>query len=586
MFYEKIKRHKVRIIIICLSILFLSAFVVQKKGFYVDEVLSFQLANSEFTPWIMPNQPQGRLAKFVDEHIEGDTPFETVKNLAFIAKDTLTNRGNSIVSTYKADVYDAPVWMPREHFEDYTECDGKDAFNLLSVYYNSKDDIHPPLYYMTVHLVSSVFQGEITVWHGCIINLICIAGALWLLGSIGNLIFKRKSSTVALMLLYGFSTGVIATALWVRMYAVLTLWLVWLLYLHIRKYKGCEEDSFLRISRKTGKAKWIGSYGLFFLAIATFLTQYFGLFFLVPLAVCTLVLLLKEKRIREFWSYVRTMATAAVVGIGVFPFALGDVFESAFGQVVASQAGSGLGRYFSSLASWFGMLANNVTGSVLLLVLSFLVPGAVWLYIRFKKGKSPEGECRIMFLCAIPAVFSFLLTVKMSPFFVERYLMPVFPFAILLIVLAWEKGFLPLLSQKKYDILCAGLALLILLIQIPGRSWEQDYFHRDYEEQLAVAEQYSEYPMVLLYTGFTMYDNVWEMQKYKESIMVYEYELEMMQDSHREKTKDGYVTVIKYPDDSDGERKLQEVMKAFGGRNAQLLGKWDVHGDVVYLVTP
>ncbi len=586
MFLQKIKQYKMRIAIICLSMLFLCTFVVQKHGFYVDEILSFQLANSEFTPWIMPNQPEGRLAKFVNQHIEGDNIVQTVKNIAYIVKDTLENRGHSIVETFKADVYDAPVWMPAEHFEDYVECDSEDSFNLLSVYYNSKDDIHPPLYYMILHLVSSVFQGDITVWHGCIINLLSIAGALWLLGSIGELVFKRKSSTYALMLLYAFSTGVIATALWVRMYALLTLWLVWLLYLHVRKYKGHGQDSFLRVKKKSGRAKWIGSYGLLFLALAVFWTQYFGLFFLLPLAACTMLLLFKEKRFRECLAYLRTMITAAVIGVGLFPFAIGDVFGSAFGDIVLSQMENGVAQYFASLVAFFGMLAENVTGSVLLLILSFLVPGLCLLYRRFKKGKDEKPENMPIYLCVIPTVICFLVTVKMAPFFAERYLMPVFPLVILLIVLAWEKGFLPVLRERRYDIVCIALSALILFVQCPDRDWEQDYFNSDYKEQLALAEQYSEYPLVCLYTGFTMSENVFEMQRYKESILVYEYEMELLPEDRFEHTKDGYVAIIKYPVGERGEEQLRKVMDAFGGKRAEFLGKFDSHSDAVYLVTP
>ena len=50
MVHDWIKRYGVRIVIISLSMLFLSCFIVKKEGFHVDEILSFQLGNSEFTP--------------------------------------------------------------------------------------------------------------------------------------------------------------------------------------------------------------------------------------------------------------------------------------------------------------------------------------------------------------------------------------------------------------------------------------------------------------------------------------------------------------------------------------------------------
>ncbi len=588
MLREKIKEYGVRIIIICLSMLFLSFFIAKKEGFHVDEVLSFQLGNSEFTPWIMPAQPVGRLAKFVGEHIEGDSFGETVRNIAFIIKDTVRNRGNSIVSVYKADVYEAPVWISREHFKDYLECDREDAFNLLSVYYNAKDDIHPPLYYMTVHFMCSVFQGEITVWHGCVINMAALAVTLWLLGCIGDMLFQRKSSTIALMLLYAFSSGIIATALWVRMYAMLTLWLIWLLYLHIRKVTQYKQDSFLRVSSKTGRAKWIGSFGILIATLVTFWTNYFGLFFLLPLAACTFFLLLKEKRTRECLAYVRTMVTAAVIGLGCFPFAISDVFSSAFGTEVLSQLEDGIADYVSRLMKFSKIVADNVAGGTVFLLVALIVPLLCALYGRIRKGKDTAGgKWQTLLLCVVPTVIFFVLDAKMSPHFVERYFMPVFPLAALLLVLAWEQGLLHILQEKRYDWVCIAMACLLLAVQLPDRVWEEDYFRTGYKEQLAIAERYEEYPMVCLYPGYSLYENILELQKYEQSILVQEHELALLSPSHREPAQNGYVAVIKYPhEEDDGREQLAKIMEAFGGNQVEFLGRGKAYGDAVYLVTP
>ena len=587
MLHDWIKRYAVRIVIICLSMVFCGSFIAKKEGFHVDEVLSFQLGNSEFTPWIMPAQPTGRLAKFVGEHIEGDSFGETVGNIAFIVKDTFQNRGNSIVAAYKADVYEAPVWIAKEHFKDYLECDREDAFNPLSVYYNAKDDIHPPLYYMMIHFVCSIFQGEITVWHGCVINMVALAVTLWLLGCIGDMLFQRKSSTIALMILYGFSSGIIATALWVRMYALLTLWLVWLLYLHIRKVSGYKQDSFLRVN-KSGRAKWIGSFGILIATLVTFWTNYFGLFYLIPLAACTFFLLLKEKRTRECLAYVRTMVTAAVIGLGCFPFAISDVFSSAFGTEVLSQLEDGIADYVSRLVKFSEIVAENVAGGSIFLIAAFLVPLVVAIYGRIKNGKSEaRDKWWPVLLCVVPTVVFFLLDAKMSPHFVERYFMPVFPLVALLLVLFWERGLLHTLQGKAFDVVCIAFACFLLVVQLPDRVWEEDYFRTGYKEQLAIAERYGEYPMVCMYAGYSLYENVLELQRHEQSILVQEHELAFLSPSHREPARNGYVAVIKFPHEEDnGRAQLGKIMNAFGGSKVEFLGRGKAYGDAMYLVLP
>ena len=53
----------------------------------MDEMLSFELANAEFTPWIVTTQPVGRLEKFVQNEIYGDTVSETWGNFFDTVKD-------------------------------------------------------------------------------------------------------------------------------------------------------------------------------------------------------------------------------------------------------------------------------------------------------------------------------------------------------------------------------------------------------------------------------------------------------------------------------------------------------------------
>ncbi len=78
-------------VILCLGIMCVG--VSFKEGYHMDELLSFELANARYNPWIVPTQPEGRLAKFVREEIQGDSFPETVSNLTETVKDVLQNGG-------------------------------------------------------------------------------------------------------------------------------------------------------------------------------------------------------------------------------------------------------------------------------------------------------------------------------------------------------------------------------------------------------------------------------------------------------------------------------------------------------------
>ena len=565
--------HGIRILIIAISMLFLCAFIGRKEGFHMDEVLAYQLANAEYNPWIVPTQPVGRLAKFMAEHIDGDSISETFSNAMFIVKDTLTNRGNSILATYKADVYEAPVWITREAFRDYVQTNRSDDFNFASVYFNVKDDNHPPVHFMLLHLMSSIFKGDMSPMLGCAINLVAVLGVLWLIGLIGDKVFLSKYSTYAAMLLYGLSVGAVATTIWIRMYALLTLFTVWNLYFHIRNFGEPENDDESVITRvKLPKNK-----GIFIMTILSFWTQYFGLFFVFPIAVVTIFVLAKRKEIKRMWAYIRTMVLAGVVGVCVYPFAIGDVLYSSRGTEALSTWGNGLADYANRIGEFLKVLATNVAGDFEIFLVLILIP----VIILFLKKKICFKTKWLFVL--IPTVVYFLLASKMSPFYVDRYIMAIFPMAAILIIGLWNAL---LGDNQKWRMATIYGAIFVSVLSIYGMKGEHTYLYKGYEEQVWVAETYSEYPLVCYYPGLSFYENVMEMERYEKTLLLKEEELSLMTKEHIKEVEAGYVLLIKFPQDNFGKVQLERVMEVFGGQSATLIYEGKPFGDAIYLVTP
>lgn len=575
------KKYGVRIGIIVLSMLFLCTFICRKEGYHLDEILAYELSNAEYNPWIVPTQPVGRLAKFMGEHIDGENWKETISNTLFIIEDTIKNRSSSILANYKADVYETPVWMSKTLFQDYVRCTSKDDFNLFSVYFNVKDDNHPPLYFMCLHLMCSLWKGEISVWHGCVINLIAMAGVLWLLGKIGDLVFEKKTSTYAVMLLSGFSMGMIATSLWIRMYGLLTLWTVWNLYLHMKAYK--QQDGFLRWNTKKNKISWIGSWSIFWVTVLSFWTQYFGLFFILPLAAVTVVMLWIKRRTQEMWIYCRTMLTAGITGVAVFPFAISDVFASERGVEAISQWQNGFSEYVSRLKAFGTILAQNVMGSVWIFGLACLIPLVVFVVFRKKNRQSDHVMPEMVLFCMIPTVFYFLLAAKMSPYFIDRYIMAIFPTTALCMVWLWDLAASLVNKRAVWNAMIAAVIGINLYTQVQMQG-QHTYLYTGYHEQLEIAETYADYPLVCLYEGSGFYENIMEMERYEQTILLKGSELEQVEKDRTQVTQHGYVALIKYPSEQGGYAQLAKVMDVFGGTTAQLLYEGGAFGDVIYLI--
>ncbi len=591
-----LNKYGIRILIVIMSMLFLCAYIDRKEGYHMDEVLAYQLANAEYNPWIVPTQPVGRLAKFMSEHIDGETLSETISNASYILKDTIANRGNSILATYKADVYETPVWIDNVSFQNYVQCNCDDDFNFASVYFNVKDDNHPPIHFMLLHMMSSIFKGDMSPWVGCMINLIAVTGVVWLIGLIGDKVFQNKYSTYACMILYGFSVGAVATTIWIRMYALLTLFTVWNLYFHVRNYGvvgKCDTDVETRVNRPKNK-------GIFVMTILSFWTQYFGLFFIFPLAIVTIVHLFRSKQMAQMWVYIRTLVLAAVVGVCVYPFAIGDVLFSGRGTEALSTWKNGIVEYAYRIWQFMNVLADNVAGNFLVFVMLLVVPFVIRLFAnKFRKGETHAENRSFTFahLCVIiPTVVYFLLAAKMSPFYVDRYIMAVFPMASLLLVLVWDKimygkffGGDQIRENKRnktVGLITVAAAAIICLTGLVQTKGTHTYLYTGYDEQVAVAETYSDYPMICLYPGLSFYENVMEMEQYQKTLLLKEEELASMTEEHIKEVENGYVLLIKFPQDDFGKVQLERVMDIFGGMDATVLYAGEPFGDVIYLVTP
>ena len=566
-------------VILCLGVLCVG--VSFKEGYHMDELLSFELADARYNPWIVPTQPEGRLAKFVREEIQGDSFGETLMNLKSTVTDVLKNRGSSKLLSYKADVYEEPAWITSGQFRDYVTVDGSDAFDYLSVYFNVKDDNHPPVHFMLLHTMSSLFPGTLSPWLGCTINLICVGITLWLLLRLGRQLSEifgmeeqgRLLGTLA-VLLYGLSTGALASVLLIRMYCLLSCLCVALLSMHVEKWK---EHGFDRSNK-----------GLIAITVLGFLTQYFFLFYCILLAAVTAAGLLCSKRMWELWIYIRSMALAAVIGLVLFPFAIADVFSSGRGVEALDNLASGFAGYGARLLAFAGILADRTVGDLLLGAgCATAVVLAVVLWYRRHRGQelSMSREVRgILCMLIIPVVGYYLLASRMSPYLVDRYVMPMFPMIALLFALLLCCLGKRLAKASGWKERLVGIGLMALIIVVQGlrlASYDGEYLYRGYGQQEQLAEEYASLPCICVYAGVGYYENLPEFMHYDRTLLVTAEELAERKDVDSLRMLDRVVVLIK---PGVEEETVSSVLRErYGMEPEETLFSEGVHGDNIYL---
>ena len=576
--------------------------ISNKRGYHMDELLSFELANAEFNPWIVPTQPQGRLAKFVDEELRGENLGETWGNLVDTVQDVLQNGGGSKLLSYQADVYPEPVWIDRQQFIDYITVDEKDDFQYLSVYFNVKDDNHPPLHFMVLHTVSSIFKGKLTPLMGCGINLACVLGIMLLMSLISQQLlppddywsrgYGRWMGMLSVML-YAVSAGVFSTVLLIRMYAMLTFFCVALLAVHVRKLYG----------KQSGEQGFIkGNKLLIAVTVLGFLTQYFFLFYCLTLAAVTAVILWRRGSKKELLHYVRAMITAAVIGVAVFPFSIADVFSSGRGVEALANLSSGFAGYGERLAAFGEILIKRVgVGCMAVLSAAISVCVLIRLCVWYRERGQGDGEVgpagknfiEKFCLLAFPVLGYFLLAARMSPYLVDRYIMPVFPLVILLWVIAFGMVYMTIWNrcEQRSDragwIPIIGLDIVVIAAMVcqgfSALRYEGSYMYMNYAGQEELAREYAAYPCICIGEGVSYYENLIEFTCYERTLILSPEEFENREEKESIASLEQAVLLLK--DGLDREKTCEIFVETYGLYPEEtLMEAGGAYGDQVILL--
>lgn len=134
-------------------------------------------------------------------------------------------------------------------------------------------------------------------------------------------------------------------------------------------------------------------------------------------------------------------------------FAVADVFSSGRGTEALDNLASGFSGYGARLLSFGNIVADRTVGGPLLAAACLagvvLAVTAGWhKYQEYREYRSDGAEkagqnvgpnagpnARILSLLIVPVIGYFLLASRMSPYLVDRYVMPLFPLAALLLAL-------------------------------------------------------------------------------------------------------------------------------------------------------
>lgn len=133
-------------------------------------------------------------------------------------------------------------WHDAEYYKDYLVVNEDERGDFAPVYNNQRDDVHPPLFYLLLRLGMELTPGEFNKWTGITINILAFAvNTVFLYLIVDKLLGKERSRRVkafVLTLVASITIAAISTVMYIRMYALLTMWVTITMYLHMLLLDG------------------------------------------------------------------------------------------------------------------------------------------------------------------------------------------------------------------------------------------------------------------------------------------------------------------------------------------------------------
>ena len=241
-------------------------------------------------------------------------------------------------NSYDADrVANAPhvwnKWLDGEAFKEFLTVEKGEQFAYKSVYDNNAKDAHPPLFYFLLHTICSVLPGVWSPWIGMIMNIMLILLTQVILYKLSLELMGNTFGAIVPPAIYGGMQAFVDTALFIRMYPLVTLLTVLLVWQHYHLF--VKEKKLVPIIL-CGVFTFLGAF-----------TQYYFAFVAFFLAAFSCVLLLVRKEWKYLFSYAAAMLLGVILVFIVFPAGIIQITGSETNNI-----GKEVASNFFDLSGW------------------------------------------------------------------------------------------------------------------------------------------------------------------------------------------------------------------------------------------
>lgn len=361
----------------------------------------------------------------------------------------------------KGVTYDDPykIWM------DYLTVSPEHRFNYRNVWINQIQDVHPPLYYVLLHTICSFFPGTFSKWFAGIINIVFGIVAVQALDRLLRELLASLDSKLRYAILLGFIGAEVHVVTFLRMY-MMVMCLVTILGAIL--VKGIEHSM--------KKKDYIG---LFMLSLCGALTHYYYIVYLVLSSFVFVILMFRQKRIKDALLYSVDMCVTGIASVAVFPAMIQHVFFGYRGkESIGNMKNLSIKGYILRLGKFYEFVDREVFGGWLtyILAIGLLIIVCNFLFgeIRFHSNQSYKVQKYLLLL--IPVFIFYVFVAKSAVFNSNRYIFPIYA---IVYVLFWAVV-QELLSYFQFHDRRLWIAyVLCALLMISGIKSPNEYMYSE-----------------------------------------------------------------------------------------------------------
>lgn len=406
-----------------------------------------------------------------------------------------------------------PVWQEGEIYEGTTYFEESlmpamtERFNYNTVYENQANDVHPPLYYMLVHTLCSIFPEHFSKWHGLVINYIFMFIINLLVFFIAKSILHNRWTALITMIINAMSVLSLNMVLFLRMYGLMTVFGLGITAVFLA-YFGRDKDRKFYL-------------GICILAVGGALTQYYFLIFLFFLCLVYASFMLINKKWKEIVFFVGTMTAAGISSICLFPPMIVQIFGGSDRGKEAFQNIRTLPNMAERLKQYFEIINNEVFGGWIVL---FIILSLVLVALIVSKQWVPKENIYDFIILFFPMLGYCVLVALIAPYIQNRYIMCSGSFWNLTGVWIVYYLFLPLWKnqkQLKTNILITSIFVVIVVLGLQRVNWWPTYTYQYMKEKYNQLEDYHDCRVICIYdNSWTINDNFVEIKEYKNYMFV------------------------------------------------------------------